>query len=111
MKFRRKPIVVTAHPWHQNGDHPEDNCGLFTNSSGKPFKGEGHVVRYYRRPDVPGEAPCMNCGEIMHVHGWIDKPGGGQTVCPGDWVVKGAKGEYCSVKPDLFVETYEPERS
>ena len=31
-KFRKKPVVVEAHRWFKNGDHPEDNCGSFTGS-------------------------------------------------------------------------------
>lgn len=26
----------------------------------------------------------------------------------GDWIVKGVKGEFYPVKPDIFAETYEP---
>lgn len=28
---------------------------------------------------------------------------------PGDWIIKGVKGEFCPCKPDIFEATYEPE--
>jgi hypothetical protein len=27
---------------------------------------------------------------------------------PGDWIIKGIKGEFYSAKPDIFAATYEP---
>jgi hypothetical protein len=28
---------------------------------------------------------------------------------PGDWIIKGVKGEFYPCKPDIFAQTYEPE--
>lgn len=107
MKFRKKPVIIEAHQWFKNGDHPLDGA---TPRSGLPtghFVGEGRVVRYYRHPDVSGVTPCKHCGRIMHVHGWIDTLEGGHIVCPGDWIITGVKGEHYPVKPDVFTATYE----
>lgn len=30
------------------------------------------------------------------------------VVSPGDWVIKGVKGEFYPCKPDIFEATYEP---
>lgn len=30
------------------------------------------------------------------------------TASPGDWIVKGIKGELYPVKPDIFEKTYKP---
>jgi len=27
---------------------------------------------------------------------------------PGDWIIKGVKGEFYPCKPDIFAETYDP---
>lgn len=43
----------------------------------------------------------------MHNHGWIDTLEGGHVVCPGDWIIRGIKGENYPCKPDIFAETYE----
>jgi len=107
-KFRKKPIVIEATQWFKNGDHPEDDRETFTRSDGKPFLGEGKVVRYYRTPDLDGQTPCQHCGDIMHNHGWIDTIGNGHVVCPGDWIITLAGVEHYPCKPSIFDATYEP---
>jgi len=109
-KYRKKPIVIEAHRWWKNGDHPNDGTERF---DGGEFAGElleGKVVRYFRHPAISGDAMCLRsvpCGRTMHEHGWIDTPEGGHTVCPGDWIVTGINGEFYPVKPDIFEATYE----
>jgi hypothetical protein len=107
MKFRKIPVVIEAHQWHRNGDHPDDDRSTFDAGSG-PLLGEGKVVRYYRRPDVNGETVCRNCAMTMHDHGWIDTLKGGHIVCPGDWIITGVEGERYPCKPNIFSATYEP---
>lgn len=109
-KYRKKPVVIDAEQWFKNGDHSEDNCEMFLdrqNVSKGPFQGEGKVVRYYRTPECDGQERCKHCNNIMHIHGWIDTLEGGHIVCPGDWIIKGVKGEFYPCKPDIFEATYE----
>lgn len=106
MKVRKKPIVVEAHRWMENGDHPEDDCKPVTWKD-ETFMSEGKVVRYFRHPGVGSQTVCPHCERIMHWHGWIDTLEGGHTVCPGDWIITGVKGEYYPCKPDIFKMTYE----
>lgn len=117
--FRKKPITIQATQWFKNGDHPDDYTedrpfmekGVQVEKPGSFFKAhewEGAVVRYFRRPDVPGEQKCRHCGATMHVHGWIDTKEGGHIVCPGDWVITGVQGERYPCKPAIFEATYEP---
>ena len=119
MQFRKKPVVIEATQWFKNGDHPEDyskdHYGLeggelrvFTAAERKANGWEGDVVRYYRRPDVPGDKACEQCGKPHHVHGWIDTLEQGHRVCPGDWIITGVKGEMYPCKPDIFAATYDP---
>ncbi len=103
MKFRKKPVVIEAHQWHKNGDHPDDGGKTRIMKQGP----EGNVVRYFRHPDVGGETLCKHCGIRMHDHGWIDTLEAGHNVCPGDWVITGIKGERYPCKPDIFDATYE----
>jgi hypothetical protein len=100
MKFRKKPVVIDASLWMKNGDHPQDECL-------DREKQEGKVVRYFRRPDIPGDGHCRECGAMMHVHGWIDTKEGGHIVCPGDWIITGVAGERYPCKPDIFEKTYD----
>lgn len=129
MKFRNKQVVIEATQWFQNGDHPQDDCvpvrrrGLWDSSldirtqtgelvpdpvTGAPsFLCEGRIVRYFRHPGISGEKVCPLCGNTMHNHGWIDQEND-ITVCPGDWIITGIKGEFYPCKPDIFAATYEP---
>ena len=108
MKFSKKPIVIDAHQWFKNGDHPQDESKMITAGNGIPFLSEGLVVRRFRHPSISGEVVCGKCENTMHVHGWIDTLEDGHNVCPGDWIIKGIKGEIYPCKPDIFVATYEP---
>jgi hypothetical protein len=103
MKFRKKPVVIDAHQWFKNGDHPFD----YSTEEQQRLGWEGELVRYYRTPDIDGQHKCEHCGNIMHDHGWIDTLEGGHIVCPGDWIITGVKGENYPCKPDIFEMTYE----
>ena len=112
-KYRKKPPVVEAHRWRKNGDHPDDGEGVFP--PGSKFAGqrlEGKVVRYFRHPKVPVDAICGDCKQSFHVHGWIDQPGEGQAVCPGDYILTEANGvssrpKYAAVHQKEFELEYE----
>lgn len=111
MKYRKRPVVIDAHQWHRNGDHPDDRVG-------EPFRDlvtgeqclriEGVVVRFFRRPDVPGVSSCSECGRPFDDHGWIDTLEDGHRVCPSDWIITGVRGERYPCKDSIFRETYEP---
>lgn len=98
--FQRKPVIVEAHQWRQNGDHPDDG----------PSHSEGKVVRYFRRPEpeYAGDKLHDRCGYTWHRHGWVDTVLGGHVVCPGDWIITTMQGERYPCKPDIFETTYEP---
>ncbi len=108
--YRKKPVVIEAHQWHRNGDHPDDNVWRpFDDTGKKPLEPrEGAVVRRYRTPAMDGPHSCQHCGVRMHDHGWIDTLEGGHVVCPGDWIITGVKGERYPCKPDIFAATYAP---
>ena len=106
-KYRRKLLVVDATQWFKNGDHPQDNCETFKSIEGEPFQGEGKVVRYYRTPDLDGQTKCEKCGNIMHLHGWIDEEELGYVVCPGDMVITREDGQHRPMKLVEFDNEYE----
>jgi len=132
----RKTALIEAHQWFKNGDHPHDRVGkqeldevallsahpeLLDEAQGMvgPVlenaptyeRLEGAVVRFFRRPDVSGDAKCRHCDAAMHVHGWIDTLEGGHIVCPGDWIATGSAGERWPIKPGIFAATYADTRS
>ena len=106
MKVTKKPVIVEAEQWFQNGDHTEDKCETLYRYNGDPFKSEGHVVRHYNLPNAPDNFNCSYCDRAMNDHGWIDTLEGGHVVCIGDWIIKGVKGEFYPIKDEIFRETY-----
>ncbi len=108
-KYRKLPVVIEATQWFKNGDHPQDESRILyrRGDDGSDLTTEGKVVRYFRRPDVPGSHQCEKCSVAMHNHGWIDTLEGGHIVCPGDFIITGVKGERYPCKPDIFAATYE----
>lgn len=106
-QFRKKPVIIQAHQWFKNGDHPLDDCLEGSCGTATSKISEGKIVRFFRRPDVPGRSVCSSCQNPFHVHGWIDTLEGGHIVCPGDWIITGVKGERYPCKPDIFSATYE----
>lgn len=106
IRFRKKPVEITAHQWFRNGDHPDDDG----TSPEDPEQREGKVVRFFRRPEAEyaGTRLHLLCGHTWHEHGWIDTLEGGHTVCPGDWIITGVAREMYPCKPGIFAETYEP---
>lgn len=117
-KYRKKPVIIEASQWFKNGDHPNDfsaekvgfengELRTWTGAEVKANGWEGQVVRYYRNPNGDAQNICKHCGNIMHIHGWIDTLEGGHVVCPGNWIVTGIKGERYPCKSDIFAATYE----
>jgi len=80
MKFRKKPVVIDAKRWFTHGDHPS-------------------VYRYEQSTldKYPAYAQC----------GFIKTLEGNMHVVPGDWIIRGVKGEFYPCKPDIFEATYE----
>lgn len=108
MKYRKKPVTVHATQWLSNGDHPDDHSYLlFDCDLDQSYLSEGLVVRRFRDPKIRGSQQCPVCGKIMDLHGFIDTLEGGHTVCPGDFIITGVKGERYPCKPDIFDLTYE----
>jgi hypothetical protein len=83
MKFRKKPVVIEA----------------------VQYRG-----RKYRDEIIAFGADCLP-------ENWMDRTDetlfvktleGGHIANPGDWIIKGVKGEFYPCKPDIFAATYEP---
>lgn len=86
-KYRKKPIVVEAWQWFKNGDVPQANT--------YPI-------------DSDNEWTCKVCGRKAGEHNNCPTLEGYHIVCPGDYIIKGIKGEFYPCKPDIFEQTYEP---
>ena len=86
MKYRKKPVVIDA--WEWTGKSPFE---LPVPEWCKP----GHGI-VFRKPDDGDPYVTINTLE------------GKMMVRPGDWIIRGVKGELYPCKPEIFAETYEP---
>ncbi|MEX2430784.1 MAG: hypothetical protein WD645_02560 [Dehalococcoidia bacterium] len=79
MRYRKKPVVVEAMRYHH------DDASL---SALFEFIPESFVQ------------VSQNSIQVKTLEGWMD-------ASPGDYIIKGLKGEYYPCKPDAFDETYD----
>ncbi|AQZ45551.1 hypothetical protein B5S25_02010 [Paenibacillus larvae subsp. pulvifaciens] len=86
-KYRKKPVVVSAGRWWRKGDVPDAQI---------------------RELDHDGVCKniCRVCGNPTSLHGHCKTLESWLVVCPGDYIIRGVKGEYYPCKPDVFERTY-----
>ena len=82
MKFRKKPVIIDAMHY-----------GPYTAPT---------VEMAQFLSDNPGGFVCVTEGIL------IKTLEGDMLASPGDWVIRGVKGEFYPCKPDIFAATYEP---
>lgn len=83
--YAKRPVVIQAEQWF-----------------GVKAVAEARIM-----PLTPEDTVCDICGKPNNAHGSIKTLEGDMRVCPGDWIIRGIKGEYYSCKPDIFEATYE----
>jgi hypothetical protein len=84
-KFRKKPVVIEAMPF--DGTYQSGKEIMAWADQSDP---EGFIFRV----DLVGL-------EVRTLEGDM-------TVLPGDWVIRGVKGEFYPCRNDIFAATYEP---
>ncbi len=85
VKYRKKPVVVEARQFRQPVD-----IGELARWCGGEWRFE--------------YSPTEHAPQII----LIPTLEGTMTAHPGDWIIKGVKGEFYPCKPDIFEATYEP---
>lgn len=97
-QYRKKPVMIEAVQF--NGFERVDDC--FEPMFDFNFSPPGWIV------DA--------CAKAVHEEGSIDNDGeslfirtleGEHEARPGDWIIRGVKGELYPCKPDIFDLTYE----
>jgi len=88
-KYRKRPVVIEA-------------IQLTTTNIDE-------VYRWVNGPQNQGNFPDCNVGCIDPDDGLfkIKTLEGPHLACPGDYIIKGIKGEFYPCNPDIFVATYE----
>jgi hypothetical protein len=82
MRFRKKPVVIDAIQW--SGSNWHEVYALAGHNVWLSTDGLGVNYLEVKTPDAVG------------------------TIAPGDWLIKGIKGDFYPCKPDIFEATYEP---
>jgi hypothetical protein len=80
MKFRKKPVVIEAMQVTGNNT-PE-------------------ILEFCPDAYIIGNMESKECFNIKTLEGTM-------LAIPGDWIIKGVKGEFYPCKPDIFEQTYE----
>ena len=94
-KFRKKPVVIDAVQW--------DGTEACLRKTVLPFFGD--------LDKLPNDGVNVNNGiGFTPPDGTLYIPTleGNMAASPGDWIIKGIKGEFYPCKPDIFEATYEP---
>ena len=95
-RFRKKPVVIEAMRLHAETDADEfldPNTRAHAEIAGWMF---GHGFRDFR---VARGAPPRGL--------YVGTLEGEMLADPGDWIIRGVKGEFYPCKPDVFETTYE----
>ena len=79
-KYRKRPVEIEAMQW----------------------TGDTHEMRQAVREwvDAAIDETALTGLAIETLEGWLN-------VSPGDWIIKGVKGEFYPCKPDVFDATYD----
>ena len=82
-KYRKKPVVIEAVQFNNMDDYLR-------------------IAQWMKDSDSTFE-----CG-FSTPEMWVQTLEGRMSARPGDWIIKGVKGEFYPCKPDIFAATYEP---
>ena len=93
-KYRKKPVVIEAIQWTGLERDLEHVLPFFVDFSALP--NNGATIQ-------PGIGYTPPSGELT-----IPTLEGDMTASPGDFIIRGVKGEYYPCKPEIFAMTYEP---
>ncbi len=103
-KYRKKPVVVEAIRWNV----PDENGKVLLAQECKDHPAV-RLTSYLEVSEMLGTVGCSK--ELPYwdwsVMGVIDTLEGKHIVSPGDYIIKGIKGEFYPCKPDIFEATYE----
>ena len=92
-KYQKKPVVVEAVLW-TGAEEDVDEIVEFMNTDRQSTCVFGYSIDSIRN--------LRNLRLVIHT---LE---GDMIADPGDFIIKGVKGEFYPCKPDIFDQTYEP---
>lgn len=94
MKFRKKPVVIEAVQW--DGQSIDAMLSFIATGAELPNAPDNLHIH-------PGIGFTPPSGSL-----YIPTLEGTHEAKPGDWIIKGVKGEFYPCRDDIFRMTYEP---
>jgi len=91
MKYRKKPVVIEAIRYNQL--NREEICSFVGLNLKTELESETAYLAGMGPPAFSLTIPTLE---------------GDHKAMPGDYIIKGIKGEFYPCKPDIFNATYEP---
>ena len=98
MRFRKKPVVIEAWQWPtqeiptvETEDHPLTDAPDWIQDALKTPVVEPGSIYFYS---------MSRCWAVKTLEGH-------HVIDPGDWIIRGVKGELYPCKPDIFQMTYD----
>ena len=105
MRFRKKPVEIEAVQVRASDYNP-----ALWGTPNNPFDGSPFSEQAYWLAEamVRGKVRPVTPGHTDYAEWEIDTLEGTMLASPGDWIIRGVKGEIYPCKPDIFAMTYEP---
>jgi hypothetical protein len=91
--FRKKPVVILAVQW------TGDNLAEVLEFTGKHPRWDEWFASFEQYEEHVRRD--RNVFKVVTLEGTMEAQ-------PGDWIIRGVKGEHYPCKPDIFYATYEP---
>lgn len=87
--FKKKPVVIEARQFNGTAQSRDE------------------VFTWMDKHGAEASSEPMNGITSLHVL-VIPTLEGDHRASPGDWIIKGVRGEFYPCKPDIFAATYDP---
>lgn len=106
--YRKKPVVIEAAQWDGTAEGAGPIIDWILTGDDRASYVEDDVPHYLRTNDewVEGTDVVKPGSPGFIVINTLEGP---MRLNPQDWAIKGVKGEFYPVKPDIFAATYDEE--
>lgn len=110
-KFRKKPVEIEAQQlpvWDEPNWYDDDSKPMF---SATHYVATCIAIAEWcggtSQMMLTDDEPSPNVRNLYGAHMIVKTLEGEMIARPGDWIIRGVKGEFYPCKPDIFADTYE----
>ena len=98
-RYRKKPVVIEA---------VQVAAAVYDGKTGSGSRFNCDVLPQWLEDALANGTIAVHPSNLDHALLAIKTPEGTMTAEPGDWIIRGVKGELYPCKADIFEATYEP---